>query len=176
VRESRPYPHPRRRTGFTLVEAAITTAIIGLGFVAVMELFTGTTRQNATADHMTSAMMLAGQMEEMLALLPMDDPTTGSQTSFGPEEASVAQYDDLDDFAGAAGAGTTFSPPVDCRLQAIPSLSQYTQRITVTRVLPDALDVTLNGYTGACRVDISISLVGDSGAPLHRHSFVRFDE
>ena len=167
------------RGGFTLIEAAVTTSIVGIGFLAVMELFTACTRQTVVADHTTTALMLTGQIEEMLTLLPMDDPTVGSQLSFGPEEATLAEYDDVDDFAGIDGGGMSFNPPIDCRRQPITSLGSYTQKIKVIRVLPDALGVSVGGYSGACRVEMVIlysPVAGEEPAEVYRQSFVRFDE
>jgi prepilin-type N-terminal cleavage/methylation domain-containing protein len=57
--------HPRRR-GFTLIEAAIVTAIIGIGIVSMVQLFAAGTMANADSAELTSAVYLANNIDEML--------------------------------------------------------------------------------------------------------------
>ena len=55
-------------------------------------------------------------------------PSTGI-TTFGPEEATLAGYDDLDDFDGA-----TYSPPISADRQTLNDFSGFSQHITVENV------------------------------------------
>src|SRR5918993_204717 len=87
-----------RRAGFTLIEAALTTAITGIAFVAIMELFSACTQQNRVGSNMTTAMLLAGHVQETMAGLSFNDPAHGKAV-FGPEPAqTLLGYDDIDDF------------------------------------------------------------------------------
>ena len=91
-------PGRRRRRGFTLIEAALTTAITGIAFVAIMELFSACTQQNRIGANMTTAMLLAGHVQETMTGLQFNDPIGGKGT-FGPEIGqTLSSYDDIDDF------------------------------------------------------------------------------
>jgi Tfp pilus assembly protein PilV len=56
--------NPRRRRGFTLIEAAMTTVIIGIGVVALLELLATGTRSNISASELVTATNLAKQFRE----------------------------------------------------------------------------------------------------------------
>src|SRR5258706_9513897 len=94
------------RRGFTLIEAAVTTVIIGVGCVAMLELLGSGTLANNDGAELTTAMNLAGNIRECMTGVAYTDPT--SPTHWGTEagETSVALYNDLDDFDGKQ-----FSPP-----------------------------------------------------------------
>ena len=58
---------PTRRTarlkrGFTLIEAAIVTAIVGFGVVGMLELMAAGTMANTESTELTTAMVLAGNI------------------------------------------------------------------------------------------------------------------
>ncbi len=143
----------------TLVEVAIAIVIIGVGVMALMQLTAACTFQNRAASQTTSAVLLAGQMREMLADLPLNDPTVGS-TNFGAESGeSLASYDDVDDFDGKA-----FSPVIDASRSTLDGFDGYSQSIVVNPVNSTALSGNLTGtaipkttYTGAVRVTINVS-------------------
>jgi len=61
-----PPQNGRRRgvRGFTLIEAAMTTAIIGIGVVALLELLATGTRSNVNASELVTATNLAKQFRE----------------------------------------------------------------------------------------------------------------
>src|SRR5215216_2166023 len=96
----RPKHVRRARRGFTLIEAAITTVIIGVGCVSMLTLLGAGTMANNEGAELTTAMNLAGNVREAMAGVAYTDPT--SPTHWGPEtgESTVAAYDDLDDFDG----------------------------------------------------------------------------
>src|SRR5262245_31206809 len=95
------------RRGFTLIEAALTTAITGIAFVAIMQLFAACTQQNRIGTNMTTAMLLAGHVQETMNGLSFNDPVQGT-TVYGPEPGqALDKYDDIDDFDGLS-----FSPPI----------------------------------------------------------------
>ena len=75
---------PRRfRRGFTLIEAAITTIIIGVGCVAMLELLGAGTLANNQGAELTTAMNLAGNIRECMTGVAYTDPT--SPTHWGSE-------------------------------------------------------------------------------------------
>src|SRR5437762_14079317 len=60
---------PRRR-GFTLIEAAIVTAIVGIGIVGVLELLAAGSMANADSAELTTAVYLANNINEMVQGVP----------------------------------------------------------------------------------------------------------
>ncbi len=151
----RPHSH-----GFTLIEAAITTAIVGIAFASVLELFSACTRQNKVASNGTVAMMLAQHIQETMVALPFTDPSPLTAT-FGAESGeSLATYDDVDDFNGQ-----TFNPPIDASRHTIDELAQYSQTITVTNV--NHARPSVAGTAGsAVRVRVTITYQANNAAPV----------
>ena len=100
--------HRARRRGFTLIEAALATTIVGVGVVASAQLFLSCTQQNASSANMTTAMLLASNVREAMSGLAFNDPTNGTAT-FGKETGeTLPVFDDIDDFDGGS-----FNPPID---------------------------------------------------------------
>src|SRR4051812_25415543 len=86
------------RRAFTLLESALATIIIGVGVLAMMGLFEACTRQNRQGAAATTAMLLAGHIQELMEGLPFCDPNTG-RTTFGPEKGeTLFLFNDIDDF------------------------------------------------------------------------------
>ncbi|MEO0964805.1 MAG: hypothetical protein AAFY08_06765 [Planctomycetota bacterium] len=153
--DHQPAQPPTRRTkrgrhasGFTLIEAALATVIIGTGVLAIVAAQQAYHQKNQWAQKSGTAMLLANEMREMTLALPAHDPAT-QLANLGPEAneivgvtADVTLFDDLDDFAGAVdlatgrGPGTLFSPPINALRQVIPGndMAQWTQHIKVERV------------------------------------------
>ncbi len=156
-----------RRPGFTLIETALATVIIGTGVLAIMAAQQAYHRKNNWAQHTGTAMLLANELREMTLTLPMHDPIT-ADTTLGAEidEIAVTDYDDLDDFAGVVtngfGAGVRFSPPINALRQEIADMAGWEQLVEVSNVLPqnisvaDALIQPL-GTTDLIRVRVTVS-------------------
>lgn len=154
----------RRRGGFTLIEAALTTVIIGTGVLAIMAAQQAYHRKNDWAQRVGTAMLLGNELRELSLPLPMHDPISGT-THMGPEtgETSVADYDDLDDFAGAVasgvGQGVVFDPPVNALRQTITNMQGWSQLVQVTNVLPDNISSSFTqalGTTDLMRVSVTV--------------------
>ena len=132
--------------------------IVGIGSVGVMQLAATCTMQNRAAADLTVAAMLAQHVQEMVADLPISDPSSGTM-NFGPEVGeTIATYDDVDDFDG-----TTLSPPLDSTRTPLAGMSAYSQKISVYPVSAKQLNGNLTGgsilkstYTGAVRVRVQI--------------------
>lgn len=122
--------HPRRRlhrVGFSLIEAAIVTALIGLGVVALVQLLAAGSVSNLEAAELTTAVQLANNVQEMMATLPLFDPQ--QPTTWSAKEASLGLYDNVTDFDGAS-----INPPVDASRNALSGMSDWTQVISVDSV------------------------------------------
>jgi hypothetical protein len=107
----------------------MTTAIVGIAFVSLLELFAACTKQTRNSAHMTVATMLAQHVQEAMTGLPFADPNPLTAT-FGPEATeTLATFDDIDDFNNQ-----TFTPPIEATRQQLTDLDQYAQSIVVTPV------------------------------------------
>ena len=158
----------RDAAGFTLIEAALTTVIVGTGVLSIMAAQQAYHRKNDWAQRTGTAMLLANELRELTLSLPLNDPISGP-ANMGPEpgETSVADYDDLDDFAGQVaggfGAGTTFDPPINALRQVIPNMGGWSQRVLVENVLSSFVSATFTqplGTTNLMRVTVTVRYQG----------------
>ncbi len=146
--------------GFTLIESLIAGVILATGVLSIVAAQQAFHRQNDAAEAITMGLSLANEIRETMLGLPAVDPVTGA-LAFGPEtdEASVTQYDDLDDFAGGGGAGVTFSPPINALRQSIADLPQWQQFVIAEPVSPS--DITGSpvspGATDVLRMTVIVS-------------------
>jgi len=173
-------PNPRwsqRRGGFTLIEAALTTVIIGTGVLAIVSAQQAYHQKNQWATKTGTAMLLANEIRELTLSLPHHDPLTGT-LNYGPESGEglvdltgggqLLTYDDLDDFAGPIGSdgrgeGVTFNPPISALGQTVDDLGQWTQQVRVDSVLPDHINAPLSqplGTTDLMRVTVTVRFQG----------------
>lgn len=117
-----------RKNGFTLVEVLIALILVGVAIVSLLSANYSLTRANAAGTDLTTAEFLIEQIKELTAMLPVVDPQTDTAV-FGAEEATLAGYDDLDDFNGAV-----FSPPINAERAVLNELAGFSQRVTVENV------------------------------------------
>lgn len=123
-----PTPAPRirarprpRRSGFTLLETALATVIIGVGVLALIEAQQTFMKANDWSTHAATATYLANEIRERMRDLPKHDPVTGlylqddggstTLVGWGPDagELGVEDFDDVDDFDGLFSTGLLFS-------------------------------------------------------------------
>lgn len=106
---------PKARGGFTLIEAALATVIVGVGIVAMVDAQQAFIRSNMWSSHAATGTFLANEIRELTRHLPKHDPVTGlyleadgngnsTLRGWGREsgEVSVLDFDDLDDFDGVS--------------------------------------------------------------------------
>lgn len=156
----------RNPTGFTLIESALTIVIISTGVLSIMAAQQAFHKKNDWAQRNSTGLLLANELRELTLTLPKHDPFTGTD-SVGPEanENTVANFDDVDDFAGTVdistgtGAGMVFSPPINALRTEIPDMEGWTQEIKVENVLPDNIGSTFTqplGTTDVMRVTVTV--------------------
>lgn len=151
--------------GFTLIEAALTTVIVGTGVLAIVSAQQAYHRKNDWAQRTGTGILLANELRELTTSLPLYDPFTGAgHVGVEDDEADVSDFDDLDDFAGVVdaqgfGAGTEFNPPINALRNQVPDLDRWTQRIEVTNVDPDNITGSTRplGTTDLMRVRVAVS-------------------
>ncbi len=139
--------------GFTLIESILTIVIVGVGVLAIVQAQQAYHQQNNFSQRVGTALMLANEMREVTLNLPQHDPITGA-AFWGPEanEPGYEQYDDLDDFDGGEGNGTTFDPPISANRLPIPNMTGWSQKVTVENVLE-------NYVSGTAVPDLSTDVV-----------------
>jgi prepilin-type N-terminal cleavage/methylation domain-containing protein len=115
-------------SGFSLIEVLIAIILIGLAIASLIAANSSFTEANAAGTDLSTAEFLLEQIRELTTLLPVIDSNDGTST-FGPEEATLADYDDLDDFDGA-----NFSPPISADREVLNDFAAFSQQITVENV------------------------------------------
>ncbi|MHC4709682.1 MAG: type IV pilus modification PilV family protein [Planctomycetota bacterium] len=140
-------PGKRHRAGFTLIETALATIIVGVGVLAMVSAQAAFHKKNAWSTNASIAMALGNEIREMTWNLPQRDPVTGD-AFWGPEgnEVSFDDYDDLDDFDGDGG-GLIFSAafgngPINARREVIPNMDGWSQIVRVFNV--DSFDISVD--------------------------------
>jgi prepilin-type N-terminal cleavage/methylation domain-containing protein len=120
-----------RRHGFTLIEAAIATVVIGVGFTAMLNLLAAGTMSNRDATELTTALNLAGNLHEAAVRM---------------------KYDDLFDLE------KTYPQAVDARLNVLPGMPGWSQVVDVTYVDPSLITKAVpdNQYEPTTRVTVSV--------------------
>ena len=160
-------PTRRRRSGFTLIEAALVTTIISFGVLAMLQLLAVGTVSNNDGAEMSTAINLAKSVREMMVGMSIADPVTPTHSGAEAGE-NLATYNDIDDFDGR-----TYSPPIDARRTSIAALPDWSQTIKVQTVDPNLLTSTVpNGTTAAVRVTVTVS---HNGKQITSYSWVAFD-
>jgi prepilin-type N-terminal cleavage/methylation domain-containing protein len=142
-----------RKSGFTLVEVLIAVVLVGLAIACLLAASSSFTSANAVGLDLSTAEFLTEQIKELTALLPVVDPNTGTDV-FGPEEAALADYDDLDDFDDAG-----FSPPINADRQPLDNFAAFTQQVTVENVNAADFEEVVGDHTSDfVKVTVKVSL------------------
>jgi hypothetical protein len=186
LREEQPMKLAARRTrslkrGFTLIETALATVIVGTGVLSIVAAQQAFHTQNSWSTHSTIAARLGNEIREMTLQLPRHDPVTG-QAFWGIEsnESDVEQFDDLDDFDGD-DSGLVFSAalgngPLNARRERILDMEGWSQTVLVQNVDPyDITSVVPNNSTPMLKVTVIVEFQGpydDEPVEMTRVSWV----
>jgi prepilin-type N-terminal cleavage/methylation domain-containing protein len=143
----------RHKNGFSLVEVLFAVLLVGLAIVALVTASGSFTIANGAGADLSTAEFLIEQIRELTTLLPVVDPESATAT-FGPEEADLAGYDDLDDFSGVS-----LSPPISANRQVLTDFAAFTQQITVENVsATDFEQVVSNHASPFVRLTVRVAL------------------
>jgi type II secretory pathway pseudopilin PulG len=135
LRRAQPSRTPRkaaRRGGFTLIEAMLTTIIIGVAFVSMLQLLAVGTVNNIKGSELTTGISLA---------------------------RNIREYTLNSTWANLPGLNnTSHNPPWDSRGIPVNSLTGWQQKITVQSVNPDNIQQNIADPTpDAVRVGVVIN-------------------
>jgi type II secretory pathway pseudopilin PulG len=148
--------------GFTLLETALATVVLGVGVLALIEAHGAFTRHNRFSSSSTTGVYLANEIRERMRGLPRHDPVNGLRVDTGGGQAvvrgwgretgetSVHQFNDVDDFDGVTfGTGGNFVGPIDCVGQTIVELGINGEPIEGE----EGGTVSMRGWSQAVRVE-----------------------
>ena len=144
------------RGGFSLIEAAVATVLIGLGVVALMTTVQSNIQTVDNSAIIAQAVLLCGEVREWTLRLPFRDPQTPDNSPGSDEGDPQVTVDDLDDLMGV-----TFSPPRDAHGLAIANMTDWSQTITLTwREMTDLENTLTAGSSNIVHVKVDISYGG----------------
>jgi len=158
--------HPVCRRGFSLIEVLIATLLVGLSIAALLAANGSFSMANVAGADLSTAEFLVEQIRELTTMLPVADPAGTSWTTFGPEEASLAGYDDVDDFDNA-----TFSPPINASRAPLNDLAGFSQQVIVQNVSSSNFD-TVAGDCLTPFVRITVNIL-QNGRQISSASWIR---
>ena len=132
-----------RCAGFTIMEAALSIMIIGLGVVAMMQVFISGSEVNGYGDNLSKAVFLADEMRSM---------------------SEDVAFEDLLTFDGETYNGA------DANGNLVAGLDSYVQTISAEGVDPDSLLPNVLAEPEAIRMTVTVSR---NGAEVTRLSWLR---
>jgi len=143
----------RYKSAFTLIEVLIATILVGFAVASLVVASCSFTKVNGAGADLSTAEFLIEQIRELGALLPVIDPQTGV-SEFGPEEAALNNYDDLDDFDGA-----NFSPPIAADRTVLNDFAAFSQQVTVNNVSASNFEQIVSDHSSSfVRVTVKVFL------------------
>lgn len=141
------------KTAFSLVEVLVAVLLMGLAIASLLAANSSFTQTNATGLELSTAEFLTEQIRELTTMLPVRDPNT-EMDQFGPEEATLADYDDVDDFDEAS-----FSPPINADREVLNDFAAFSQQITVQNVANANFEQVVSDHTSDfVRVIVKVSI------------------
>ena len=153
------------KRGFTLIEVLVATMLLGLAIASLVATNISLTRANGAGADLSTAEFLVEQIRELSTLVAVVDPEGGT-ASFGAEEGSLADYDDLDDFDGAV-----FSPPIDAGRSVLSDFAAFSQQVVVENVSGSNFEQVIGDHTSDfVRVTVTVLL---NSEPISSASWIR---
>ena len=154
----------QRRRGFTLIESAMVTVIIGVGVVGMMQLLATGTMTNAAGTDATIGINLASNIRDLSLGMAYYDPQ--QPTVWNTREATVAAWDNIMDLDGAS-----FSPPQDARRQPLTGYPSWTQAVEVESVSEENVSVTVPDTMTEPMARVTVT-IKRHGIPVYRATWL----
>lgn len=156
------------RAGFSLVEAAIAVALVGVTAVGALTAAANSATRRSDVAARAQAALLAEDLADEIAGVAYEDPQLGS-TTLGPDAgesgANRSRFDDVDDYNGWTDAGAC-----DRSGAAISGMTGYTRSVLVQWVLSSSPTTTSVSETGVKLVTVTVSRGGRAATTIR---FVR---
>lgn len=149
--------------GFTLLETALATVIIGVGILALIEAQAAFSRHNDFSSSSATGAYLCNELRERMRGLPRHDPVAGlyfassngqaaTLRGWGREEGETTpgDFNDTDDFDGLTfGAGGDFPGPINSRSDVLSEIGRDGQPLPGAEGQP----VSMRGWWQVVTVD-----------------------
>ena len=155
----------RQATGFTLIEAALATVIVGTGVLAIVAAQQAYHMKDGWAQKTETAQLLCNEIRQRMQSLPLNDPITGT-SQLGPDsnETSPELYNDVYDFSGGAGGngygiGITIDPPMNALGEQITDMPGWSQHVTVLNVYSDDISMSDNAIYADSNLQLGLTPV-----------------
>ena len=148
------------RSGFSLVEVAVATAIVGIALTALLVAVGSNTRVNDAGGKLTQGVFLAQEIREWTLALPISDPDPSDANSPpGPDGSSPQVWvDDLDDLMDV-----TYSPPRDGQGYSLYDMSGWAQTISLSWRDPNDVYTPVDaGASDVICVHVDVSYQGNT--------------
>ena len=146
IRSKKIFAGPRRARGFTLIEAAMTTVIVGVGFMALLQLLAAGTASNILGVEHTTGVNLAKNIREMTL---------------------KKKYTDL-----LPLNGKTYQPVIDSQEKTISGYAEWTQKLVVHACDPNRVTLDVSGTPVALRCTVTVTR---NNRPVTSMSWYAFD-
>lgn len=141
---------------FTLIEAVISTVIVGIMFVAAMNVLGATAVSKRSTEQQALGYSLAQDLMNEILNQPYEDPT--QTATFGRETGESgsdrADFDDVDDYVNWSAI-----PPEDKNGEPLIGYDQWTRSVDVDYVKPTDLK-QIGATTGVKRIVVTVSRDG----------------
>ncbi len=156
-----------RRPGFTIAECVISTVIVAVMLVAVLQTVGASKQGQLALVREIQGQALAQSL--MTEILPREyeDPN-GSATlgrDAGESAALRMDFDDVDDYAG-----WTSTPPVSEDGNLMSELTDWQRDVTVEWIDPEDPTVVMGAESGAKRITVTVLY---NGRPIHSLTTLR---
>ncbi|QDT69051.1 hypothetical protein MalM25_19770 [Planctomycetes bacterium MalM25] len=155
-----------RHSGVTLIEVAVSTALVGFVLVAALETLGGAMRMTRQTRDGVDANTLAETLMAEVIALPYSDPE-GAASALGLEADEVVSssdrstYDDVDDFHGWLQ-----SPPEDRDGTPIPGYTGWSRKVEISYLHAEPVGSKLGASTRDLGLkQVRITVVNPQGAP-----------
>ena len=148
------------RGGFTLIEIAVATAVVGIALAALLVALGSHTRVRDAAAKITQAAALAQELREWTLALPFSDPDSGdADNPPGPDGSDPLVFvDDLDDLMDV-----TYEPPRDGQGNKIYSMDGWSQIIRLSWRDPNDISTPIaDGASDLIYVEVDVAFQGKS--------------